>query len=630
VAAFLYEGDAPLAERRAQALTLDAGLLAELLGRADLRDLLDPAVIAQTEAELQRIAPDRNPRTAEEFADLLRFVGPLTPAEASARGVDQEWIAGLISARRAFEVRVDGRDCVAAVEDAARLRDAYGAALPVGLPDAFLEPVADPIGDVVSRYARTHGPFTTATAAVALGLGPAVVDDALRRLEARGRIAVGGFRPGGQSADWCDVEVLRLIRRRSLAALRREAEPVDAAALTRFLPAWQGVGQPGTGPGGLLRVIEQLEGVPLPASAWETIVLPARLPGYRPSWLDALTTAGDVLWCGRGSLPSGDGWISLHLADSAPLTLPLVDNNPADGHQRMIVEMLDGGAAPFFGQIADTVGADAVNDVADALWDLAWQGMVTNDTLAPVRELLAARGRPGGSPPAAGVATRGRRHLPRPPVRRDLTGRWTATPARDTDPTRRAHAAIEVLLDRHGVLTRGAVAAEGYPGGFAAAYRVLSGFEEAGRCRRIHAITGLGAAQFAITGAVDRLRTIGDAPALLLAAADPANPYGAALPWPTREGHRPGRSAGAVVVLVDGTLTLFMERGGRSLLSFTDDPALLQPAVDTLASTVRSGSLGRVVLQRGDGQELLAGGSLAEALAVAGFVAGPRGLRVRS
>jgi ATP-dependent Lhr-like helicase len=691
VAQFLYEGDAPLAERRAAALALDPGLLAELLGRgegASLRDLLDPAALARTEAELQRLAPERRLRGAEGAADLLRLLGPLEVAEVAARtrvGPDDEqpapldlaagWLAQLESSRRVLRVRIAGEQRWAAVEDAGRLQDALGTPLPVGVAEAFTEPVPDPLGDLLSRYARTHGPFPAAAAAARFGLGTAVVTEALRRLAATGRLVEGELRPvesgGGQGTDWCDAEVLRTIRRRSLAALRAEVEPVPARDLARFLPAWQGVGASVRGADGLLRAVEQLAGAVVPASALETLVLPARVPGYTPALLDELTATGDVVWSGHGTLPGDDGWVALHPADLAPLTLPEPDPEFAPGElHEAVLDVLAGGGAYFFRPLADAVGArlgaQDDTDVVAALWDLAWAGRLTNDTLAPLRSRLgggrtthrarpaAPRARYGGRPSAlrSGSAARlrgaGRPALPTRSGPPTAAGRWSVLPERESDPTVRAAAVAELLLERHGVVTRGAAVAERVPGGFAAAYRVLSAFEDAGRVRRGYFVEGLGASQFATTGAVDRLRATTRPPGeeaepagrtVVLAAADPANPYGAALGWPERpargddggRAHKPGRTAGALVVLVDGDLVLYVERGGRSLLSWTDEPARLQAAADALALAVREGALGRLTVERADGEGLLAADHpLAVALAAAGFHATPRGLRIRA
>ncbi len=671
VAAFLYEGDSPLAERRAAALSLDPTLLAELLGRAELRDLLDPAVVDEVELELQRLVTDRRATSAEGLADLLRLLGPLTGPEVAARSEPAAgsagWLVELARARRVVEVGYAGAHWWAAVEDVPRLRDGLGVPVPLGVPDAFIEPVADPLGDLVSRYARTHGPFTAAAVAHRFGLGAAVAGDALRRLAAAGRVVEGEFRPGGQGAEWCDAEVLRRVRRRSLAALRQEVEPVEPQAFARFLPAWQHIGGSLRGVDGLLSVIDQLAGCAVPASALEPLVLASRMVDYAPAMLDQLTTSGEVLWSGAGTLPGADGWLSLHLTDSAALTLadPAgADAEPLSAPAARVVAALGSGGAFFFRQLSDAVGSTDDRSLHDALWELVWAGRLTNDTLAPVRSLTGAGGahRARRSAPRPRPARAGRSRLARPalPTRTGpatAAGRWSLLPEREPDPTLRAHAAAELLLDRHGIVTRGAVTSERVPGGFAAVYKVLSGFEEAGRCRRGYFIGSLGAAQFGTNGAVDRMRSLsadssgvvpGPARAVTLAATDPANPYGAALPWPTRpgaddaaRGHRPGRKAGALVVLVDGALVLYVERGGRTLLTFDDDiPAggadtgadasgRLQPAVDALALAVREGALGRLAVERADGEHVL-GTALGAALERAGFHATPRGLRLRT
>jgi ATP-dependent Lhr-like helicase len=641
VAAFMYEGDSPLAERRAQALTLDSTLLAELLGRTELRDLLDASVLVQTEAELQRLAEDRLARDVEGVADLLRLLGPLSETEVAARCVDAADARGHLNALsttgRLISVRVAGEERWAAVEDAARLRDALGVPLPVGIPQAFTEPVADPLGDLVSRFARTHAPFRPSDVADRLGLPIAVVTDTLRRLVAAGRVVDGEFTPGRSGAEWCDAEVLRLLRRRSLAVLRHEAEPVDPVALGRFLPAWQHVGSSLTGPDGVLRVVEQLGGCAVPASALESLVLPARLARYTPAWLDELTAAGEVVWSGHGALPGSDGWVSLHTADAVGLTLPEVVDPPSTPTHGAVAELLASGGAYFFRQIADAIGSVDDAELVTVLWDLVWAGQLTNDTLAPLRVLAGGGKAAHRARPSAPRSRYGRRR-PAMPSRGGpptAAGRWSLLPPRDTDSTRRAHAAAEGLLDRHGVVTRGAVVAERLPGGFAAAYRVLSAFEDTGRTRRGYFVAGLGAAQFATVGAVDRLRSLAESagvPALVLAATDPANPYGAALPWPDRDptasGHRPGRKAGALVVLVDGAVVLYVERGGRSLLSWADDTDTLRAAADALALAVRDGALGSLRVERADG-EAIGTTPLGEALAAAGFHVTPRGLRLR-
>ncbi|MGW1759124.1 ATP-dependent helicase [Streptomyces mirabilis] len=759
VAQFLYEGDSPLAERRAAALSLDSRLLAELLGQAELRELLDAEVLAELERELQWLTEDRRVKDAEGVADLLRLLGPLTDADLAERGAEPRWAKELAAARRAIKVRIAGADHWAAIEDAGRLRDALGTALPVGVPEAFTEPVKDPLGDLLARYARTHGPFTSTTAAARFGLGTAVTDGALQRLAANGRVVQGEFHPAGIGQEWCDAAVLRRLRRRSLAALRHELEPVPPAALAQFLPQWQHVdsGHGLRGIDGLVRAIEQLQGASVPASALEKLVLPSRVSGYAPALLDELTAAGEVVWAGAGALPGKDGWVSLYLADAAPLLLP--DPHPLEltALHQSVLDALSGGYGLFFRQIADQVRATTHPDatdpqLADTIWDLSWSGRLTNDTLAPMRALLGS-GRTAGS-----TAHRAKRTVPRgrygsltgaarpqsrtgPPT---VAGRWSLLPAREPDATVRAHALARTLLDRHGVVTRGAVAAEGVEGGFSAVYRILSAFEDSGQARRGYVVEGLGAAQFAMDGAVDRLRAAANArdrgesltaqdprdfpgdtfpgppgfqatpgfpntpgrprtngfpdgrdpahthafpddldldatsplgfpetedsafadghgfasdPALspnrfrarsssratsqavILAAADPANAYGAALSWPeppTGAGHKPGRKAGSLVVLVDGELTLYMERGGKTLLAWPSDPdgsvmedARLRAATEALAAAARAGSLGTVTVERVNGASALTSpfGTLLEG---AGFIATPRGLRLRA
>jgi ATP-dependent Lhr-like helicase len=691
----MYEGDAPLAERRAQALSLDPALLAELLGQDGLRELLDPAVIADTERDLQHLSENRRCRDLEGAADLLRTAGPLTADEVAERCADpvaaRDWLGELSAARRIIQVRIAGAPMWAAIEDAGRLRDALGVPLPVGVPEAFTEPVADPLGDLVARYARTHGPFAADATAQRYGLGVAVVILALRRLAASGRVVEGEFlRAGAAGAggtEWCDAEVLRLLRRRCLARLRKEAEPVPPEVLARFLPAWHGISVPGADkPGGgrrradagaVLEVIERLGGAPVPASALETLVLPGRVPGYSPAMLDELTSAGEIVWSGAGALPGGDGWLVLAPADGAPLLLPEPAEVSMTPLHTAVLEALAGGGALFFRMLSDRaaglldgpVPTDA--EMADAIWDLVWAGLLTNDTLGPLRLMLGsgaprraaapARAVPRPRPGRGGRYSFGRPSMPARTGPPTVSGRWSLLPPRDdADPTLRAHALAMTLLDRHGVLTRGAVAAERITGGFAAVYPVLRAMEEAGQCRRGYFVEGLGGAQFALPGAVDRMRALAQGPggyggagsppmsggipggrppggntALVLAAADPAQPYGAALPWPDRPGetassHRPGRKAGALTVLVDGALVLYVERGGRTLLSWTDEPERLAASATALAAAVRAGALGRLTVERADGERAGGDSALTQALEAAGFRPTPRGLRLRA
>jgi ATP-dependent helicase Lhr and Lhr-like helicase len=721
VGAFMYEGDAPLAERRAQALSLDPALLAELLGQDGLRELLDPAVVGETERDLQHLSEARRCRDAEGVFDLLRTAGPLTGEEVAERcvvaGAAADWLGELSAARRIIQVRIARRPMWAAIEDAGRLRDALGVPLPLGVPEAFTEPVADPLGDLVARYARTHGPFGAAAVAGRYGLGIAVMTMALRRLAADGRVVEGEFLParqaganGASGTEWCDAEVLRLLRRRCLARLRKEAEPVPQEVLAQFLPAWHGIGGYGgaagrgaaAGSGGdgrrradagaVLEAVERLAGAPVPASALETLVLPGRVPGYSPALLDELTSAGEVVWSGAGALPGGDGWLVLAPADGAELMLPEPGEVSMTALHSAVLEVLGGGGALFFRMLSDRVaallgrsGTQGVSlpddgEVAAAIWDLVWAGLLTNDTLAPLRVMLGGQQRRAAAParttPRPRPGRPGRRYgFGRPPMPTrsgppTVSGRWSLLPGRqagdeadggsvrdgrDSGQTVRAHALALTLLERHGVLTRGAVASERVPGGFAAVYPVLRAMEEAGQCRRGYFVEGLGAAQFALPGAVDRMRAMakgglggwvppgaggsGGSPpraGTVLAAADPAQPYGAALAWPDRPGespssHRPGRKAGALVVLVDGSLVLYVERGGRTLLSWTEDPELLGPSAAALAASVRDGALGRLTVERADGLTVGVHDSpLAQALEAAGFRPTPRGLRLRA
>ena len=641
VASFLYEGDAPLAERRAQALTLDATLLAELLGTPELRDLLDPLALDEVEAELQHLTADRRARDIEDAADLLRILGPLSDEDALTRGIDPAWLLELCSARRAIGVRWPGGPggmVTAAIEDAARLRDALGVVLPPGVPIEFCEPVTDPVGDLVHRFARTHGPFDTAALAHAIGLAPAVAELAMQRLAASGRVISGQFRPGGKGLEWCEPEVLRRIRRRSVARLRHEAEPVAGVAFAEFLLGWQQVAEAGQSPnrGGadaVLAVIEQLAGVALPASAWESAILPSRVRGYHPGMLDELTTAGEVIWWGTGQMARGDGLIAIAPADFADAIRPIsgpIDED-ADDLDALVLTVLDGSGGFFFRDISDKVGMLGERVVDDTrldtvLWSLTWRGFLTNDSWAGLRT------RSGGPQPKVRVPQRrGRIALPRrvgPPT---SAGRWSALPAIDMSAERRATQAADSLLARYGVVTRGSVVAEKLPGGFAAAYRILAAFEQAGRCQRVYAIEGLGAAQFGTGAAIDRLRAVRPGGRqqriTVLAAVDPANAYGAALPWPDPPDgvtHRAGRKPGAWVVLVGGELRGYLEKGGATLLLWGDEREALEglaaarPRGPRIRLTSVNGSLPGPLDARG------------QAMQGAGFLHTPSGWRLRS
>ncbi|BBY49081.1 DEAD/DEAH box helicase [Mycolicibacterium arabiense] len=654
VGAFMYEGDSPLAERRAAALSLDSVLLAELLGRVELRELLDPAVIESTIKQLQHLTEDRAARDAEAVADLLRLLGPLTEAEIVARSTADDvggWLEGLHTARRALTVSFAGQTWWVAIEDVGLLRDGVGIAVPVGVPASFTESVADPLGELLGRYARTSGPFTTQDAATRFGLGLRVTSDVLGRMAVDGKLVKGEFTFGAAPAatsdqapgeQWCDSDVLKILRRRSLAALRAQVEPVSTAAFARFLPAWQHVGSTrNSGVDGLAGVIDQLSGVPVPASAVEPLVFGQRVRDYQPAMLDELLAAGEVTWSGAGPIAGSDGWIAFHTADSAPLTLAQPAEIDFTDTHREIMATLENGGAYFFRQL----GA-ADDTVKQALWELVWAGWVTGDTFGPVRAML------GGTRRRAGGAHRQRPQRPRlsrysvahaqtrtsdPTV----AGRWSALPMPEPDSTIRTHFSADLLLNRYGVLTKGA--AEGLPGGFAMLYKVLSAFEEAGRCQRGYFVESLGGAQFAVASTVDRLRTYLDDvdsgtrayESVVLAAADPANPYGATLPWPSEGTHRPGRKAGALVVLVDGELAWFLERGGRTLLSYSEDPETHRAAAVALVELVGSGRLQALLVEKVNGTPVLdttADPALAlvgDALVAAGFARTPRGLRLR-
>lgn len=654
VGAFMYEGDSPLAERRAAALSLDSVLLAELLGRVELRELLEPAVIESTVAQLQHLAPDRAARDAEAVADLLRLLGPLTEAEVAARSTTDDvggWLEGLRAERRVLTVSFAGQTWWVAIEDIGLLRDGVGVAVPVGVPASFTGTVADPLGELLGRYARTRGPFTTREAAERFGLGLRVAGDVLGRMAVDGKLVRGEFVTASDSEQWCDAEVLRILRRRSLAALRAQVEPVSTVAYARFLPEWQHVGSARTsGVDGLLAVIDQLAGVPIPASAVEPLVFGQRIRDYQPAMLDELLAAGDVTWSGAGQIGSSDGWIAFHTADTAPLTLtPAAEIEFTDVHREIMATLgSDGrtGGGYFFRQLTDGSSSDA--EVKQALWELIWAGWVTGDTFGPVRAQLAGTGRRGGAhrqrqrPPR--LSRYSVSHAQTRSTDPTVAGRWSALPPAEPASTVRAHFSTELLMNRYGVLTKGS--AEGVPGGFAMLYKVLKAFEETGRCQRGYFVESLGGAQFALASTVDRLRTHSDGVdagrreyrAVALAAADPANPYGAALPWPSdtdESGHRPGRKAGALVVLVDGELTWFLERGGRSLLSFTHDTEAQAAAAAALAELVSGRHLQSMLVERVNGVPVLESSADAwratvhDALIGSGFSRTPRGLRLR-
>jgi ATP-dependent helicase Lhr and Lhr-like helicase len=613
VASFIYDGDAPLAERRAQALAVDQSQLRELLGDAELRELLDADSMDAVERQLQRLDPQYRAKSADAVHDMLLSLGDLTEDEIRERSLTADVAASaaaLVGARRVVPVRVAGEPRFIAVEDAARFRDALGVPLPVGIPESLLQPVRDPIGDLALRYARTHAPFTAADFAMRYGLGAGAAEAVLVRLTAEGRLVEGEFRPGGTRREWTDAGVLRMLRRRSLAKLRHEVEPVDQAALGRFATTWQGIVRRRRGADALLDAIEQLQGAPLPASILETEILPARIDVYDPADLDAVTAAGEVVWVGVEPLGERDGRVALYLADHLSRLLPRIGapassdaakraEGDVSARERAILERLASRGASFFGPLHDDVGGGYPAETVDALWNLVWRGLITNDTFHALRAFTRAHAprRRARARPHDVAAFRSRRLAPP-----SAEGRWTlvsGAPAPsaseerkkqiskktpDARTTKWAAAVTQQLLARHGVVTREAIAAESIPGGFGIVYPVLKGMEENGRIRRGYFVAGLGATQFALPGALDLLRSMRDAPddveIAVLAATDPANPYGATLKWKASRaaapdaadaGRGPTRSVGATVILVNGALAAYLARGDRVLLTFLPD-----------------------------------------------------------
>jgi ATP-dependent Lhr-like helicase len=633
IAVYMYEGDAPLAERRAAALALDRDLLRDLLGADELRELLDPNVLADLELELQRLVEGRQARDADEVHDLLRTLGPLNRFEIDARcTVDATpLIERLLAERRVIDVVVAGESRLAAAEDASRLRDALGAALPLGLPAAFTEPVDDPLGDLVARFARTHGPFVTADVARRYGVPPERVRPALDRLTESSRLVRGEFRPDGTEREWCDSDVLRQLRRRSLAALRREIEPVEPDALVRFLPQWQGVGVPRRGLDGLVEVIGMLQGASIPASVLESDVMRVRLDPFRAADLDALCTAGEVVWIGDGAIGGSDGRVRVFFRDQAAALAPVASAETADGplHEALLTHLQARGASFWADLVRAASDAGQPYDdatVLAALWDLVWTGLVTNDSFAPLRAFVSGH-----------ATRRAPRQRPRPGRLARIgpsagAGRWSLVASLlepRPEPTLVAHARAVQMAERYGVLTREAALGEGAEGGFAGLYPMLKLLEERGQLRRGYFVAGLGAAQFALPGAVDRLRAPRDEDdqPLVLAATDPANPFGASLSWPETAG-RPARAAGAFVVLDHGRLAAYLERGGRSLLTFAP-PDHGDRWPEALTTLVKDGRVRSLEIARIDGVPARESAHH-QALLGAGFVHGYRGFVYRA
>ena len=646
IAAYMYEGDAPLAERRAAALALDRDLLRDLLGAEELRDLLDPEVLADVELELQCVADGRRARSADELHDVFRKVGDLTRDEVEVRCESSDgWLDRLLDERRIIEIALAGETRYSAAEDAARYRDAFGCSLPLGLPMAFTDPVARPLEELVGRYARTHGPFLTAEVAKRFGAPQERIAGALAALEGEERLVVGEFRPEGVTREFCDVDVLRQLRRRSLAALRKEVEPVEKEAFARFLTAWHNIPAQRRGMDALVETLGVLSGTALVASTIERDVLAVRVSAFRPPMLDELCTAGEVVWVGAGALGVRDGRVRLCFADQLPLLAPGWEaREPAEGAvQEAIRALLAEQGASFWGQIRAAAPGAQDQELLIALWDLVWAGEVTNDSLAPLRSVL------GGAKVKA--ATKGRaaygRSRPRPGRLTRIgppagQGRWSlVAPLLQPAPTatEAAHAQAMQLVERYGVVTREAVMAEGLVGGFSAVYGVLKVLEERGQVRRGYFVDGLGAAQFAIPGAVDRLRAARETPdpvirpddvpdPIVLASTDPAQPYGAALSWPETPG-RPARNASSLVVLRAGRPLVWFDRRGHHLVTFPG--ALADPSWSAaLISLVKDGRVKSVEIRKVNGAGLAdAGDGLVELLRVAGFADGYRGMVVR-
>jgi ATP-dependent Lhr-like helicase len=676
VATYMYEGDTPSAERRAAALSLDRDLLRELLGQEELRELIDPQALQRVEDDLQHRSEMTRATGRDGLHDVLRHVGDLTAVEVAERvfeGIDAEpMLRELERERRAIRLRLGGEERYVAADEAGLFRDALGAVPPGGLPEAFIADVPEALSELVARYARTHGPFTTEDLRARYGVDAGAV---LRELERAGDLVRGELRPGGSERDWCDVEVLRRLRRASLAALRKEIEPVDQRRLAAFLPAWQGVDRHGAGGMSgsnagvdrLREVLVPLQGLALPVEIWERDVLPRRTGAYSPSWMDALCASGELVWVGAGAL-GRSGRVALYFREDAhaigppPSVSPARAGAPAPNspEHELLRARLASGPAFFTDLLADL---DTPSEgLREALWDLVWAGEVTNDAWAPLRapRLTLARsersggasgalaGRPPGQAGAGRSRFSGRR---RTGAQSQVQGRWSLTESifrgageGPSGGVERRRALAELLLERYGIVTREQVLAEGIRGGFAMLYDTFSNLETLGICRRGYFIEGMGGAQFALPGAVERLRAAPErSRSLVIGAADPAQPYGAALPWPKRQeaGSRPPRTArvaGAYVVMVGEEPILYLERGGRGLVTLIDEPSTgpavavpgrepdrLGEALEALAGAVRAGRVPRLALERIDGEPAIAS-SITQVLIELGFQSGPRRL----
>jgi ATP-dependent Lhr-like helicase len=660
VATYMYEGDTPSAERRAAALSLDRDLLRELLGQEELRELLDPDALARVEDDLQHRSQITRATGRDGLHDVLRHVGDLNADEVAQRvfeGVDPApLLAELQRERRAIRLRVGGEQRYVAADEAGLYRDALSAAPPGGLPEAFLADVPDALRVLVARYARTHGPFTSDELRERYGVDAGAV---LRELERDGDVVRGELRPGGSGREWCDVEVLRRLRRASLAALRKEIEPADQRALAAFLPSWQGVDRhpsAGAGVDRLREVLVPLQGLALPAEIWERDVLPRRTGAYSPSWLDMLCASGELVWVGAG--PSGrSGRVALYFREDAPLIGPPPTNErraaaagstSTDEPEHELLRARLAQSPCFFSDLIAELDPPA-EALREALWDLVWAGEATNDAWAPLRAPRLSLAR--GSERSARQGSVRRFGSRRTGAQSQVQGRWsltepifrTAANAPGASGPERRRVLAELLLERYGIVTREQVLAEGIKGGFAMLYDTFANLETLGVCRRGYFVEGMGGAQFALPGAVERLRSSrgvsatpfdgsGERPHVrVLAAADPAQPYGAALSWPKREGQerRPSRVAGAYVVTVADEPVLYVERGGRGLLTLAEgreeDGAVVAEALRGLADAVRAGRVPKLSLERIDGEPAI-GSELVATLLELGFSPGPRRL----
>jgi ATP-dependent Lhr-like helicase len=600
VANYLYDGDAPLAERRAQALSIDQAQLRELLGEAELRELLDADAIADVEAQAQQLDPAYHARSVDGVHDLLLRLGDLTLDEAQARSrIDARQAVGeLTRARRAISIPVGGETRVVPVEYAGRYRDALGVPLPSGLPESLLQPSANASLDLARRYARTHGPFTTEEFAARYGLGRATAQSLLRELSASGRLLEGEFRPGGSGREWCDPDILQSVRRRSLARLRRQVEPVDPPVFVRLLTSWQGLTRRRAGLDALLDAVERLQGAPLAASIFESEILSARVEGYTPADLDALCAAGEVVWCGIEPVGERDGRLALYLTDHLRRLRTLPRETELTVRERAIVEHLLEQGASFFTAVHEAAGGGYPAETVDALWDLVWKGLVTNDTFHALRAFTRPPERRQRKPAVRSFRTR----RVSPPA---AEGRWALVSQRvgePVSPTEWSTSVAQQLLSRYGVLTREVAGAEGIYGGFSAVYDVLKALEDAGRTRRGYFVSGVGATQFALPPALELMRGLREMPedpeVLLLSATDPANPYGTMLKWLDAEatGRAPTRTAGAQVIFVNGTLAAYLSKGARQLIVYLpeEEPqrtAIGRPLAVRLAAIARDSGL---------------------------------------